>query len=113
MKKVLLVLALLVCSISLGQSLNSNSKSLKENNLKEFRKIELLVQNRWKQSEPIYNIMINAQVDARVEVANIMRGDLTSSQLRKVNAYMDLSDKVVGGVTVYNWVLLNTFMRRL
>tara|TARA_R110002126_G_scaffold70612_7_gene177596 strand:- start:730 stop:1071 length:342 start_codon:yes stop_codon:yes gene_type:complete len=113
MKKIITIIALLICSISLGQSLNTNSESLKENNLKEFRKIEMLVQKNWKESEPIYNIMINAQVDARYQVADIMRRDLTSSQMRKINYYMDQSNQFIGGVEVFNWVVLSTFLKNI
>ena len=112
MKKIITIVALLICTISLGQELNSNSKSLKLNNLKEFNKVELLVQKSYNRSEPIYNIMINAQVDARAEVVEFMRGATTDSKLKKVRFCMGLSSEVVNGVKVFNWVLLNAFLNR-
>ena len=113
MKNLLVVLALMVSTISLGQKLNDNATNLKAKNIKEFNKVELLVQQDYRKSDPIYTLMINAQIDARRKVAVFMGRDLTSADYKKLGRYMDMSSEFINGVEIFNWVLLSNFVSRM
>ena len=111
MKSIILTIALLVSTFSFAQGLSSSSESLKSKSPKEFSKIEALVQKHDKETDPIYNIMVNAQVKAREKVAKYIGTIKTKEGFSGIKKLMDMSQEVINGEEVFNWVLLATLLK--
>ena len=81
MKSITLTIALLVSTFSFAQGLNESAQRIKDRAPDIFEKLELIVQEDYKESDAIYTIMINTQA-------------------------MKISVKTINGIECINYVLL-------
>lgn len=107
---ILTIAAVLICSLSMAQGLSEGATSLKYKYPNEFNKIELIVQQYDKETDPIYNIMVNAQVKAREKIAKYIGTIKTKDKIKEVRQYMELSQEVINSENVINWILLAKFL---
>ena len=104
MKSIILTIALLVSTMAFSQGLNESAQRIKDRAPDIFEKLELIVQEDYKESDAIYTIMINAQADA---VFNYFAIPIeTSSEKVKLARAMKMSVKTINGIECINYVLL-------
>ena len=99
-----------MCSLSIGQGLSKEAVELRRVAPEQYYKVELLVSQYDKKTDPIFNIMVNAHVKARAKVDRYISTIETRTQLNKFKQYMELSREEVRGVEVFNWILLAKFL---
>ena len=104
MKSIILTIALLVSTFSFAQGLNDSAKRIKDKAPDIFEKLELIVQEDYKESDAMYPIMINAQADAVFNYFGIPIE--TGSDKVKLARAMKMSVKTINGVECINYVLL-------
>ena len=104
MKSITLTIALLVSTFSFAQGLNESAQRIKDRAPDIFEKLELIVQEDYKESDAIYTIMINAQADAVFNYFGIPIE--TGSEKVKLARAMKISTKTINGIECINYVLL-------
>ena len=92
MKSIILTIALLVSTFSFAQGLNESAQRIKDRAPDIFEKLELIVQEDYKETDAIYTIMLNYQE--------------TDIQKVKLARAMKISVKTINGIECINYVLL-------
>ena len=111
MRKVILtIVAVLTTSLCLSQGLSKEAVELRRVAPEQYYKIELLVSQYDKKTDPIFNILVNSHVKARAKVDKYIGTLETRTQLNKFKQYIELSREEVRGVEVFNWILLAKFV---
>tara|TARA_R110000803_G_scaffold169744_1_gene232753 strand:- start:548 stop:883 length:336 start_codon:yes stop_codon:yes gene_type:complete len=110
MKTLKLTLALLLITIGMNaQGLNENAQSIKDKVPDLFEKLELIVQEDYKESDAIYTIMINTQANAVFDYFGIPIK--TGSDEVKLARAMKKSSKTINGIDCVNYVLLVALLK--
>ena len=104
MKSIILTIALLVSTFSFAQGLNESAQRIKDRAPDIFEKLELIVQEDYKESDAMYPIMINTQADAVFNYFGIpIETDIQKVKLARA---MKMSVKTINGIECINYVLL-------
>ena len=101
MKKLLIVLAIALSSISHAQ-LNENAQLVKSKIYDEFQKLELIVQQDYDTTDPIYDMMINHQCDSLIRYVK--------STYKVPARILELVTETINGVETLNYSLLMIYL---
>ena len=101
MKKIIIVLAIAFSSIANAQ-LNANAQLVKSKIYDEFQKLELIVQQDYDTTDPIYDMMINHQCDALIRYVK--------SEYKIPARILELVTDTINGVETMNYALLMIYL---